>query len=265
MAVFTLAPMPETALPCPPALQPRWALFLDVDGSLLDFASRPDAVEVPEGLVPALAQLSRALDGAVALVSGRPLDQLDALFAPLRLPGAGLHGLQVREDIEAAPPAVDTPAEFAHVLDRAQAIVDQHPGALVEDKGCTLAFHWRNAPAAAAPFHALAQDALGLLPHYRPQPGHLVLELRPDGFDKGSAIRQLMTRPVFAGRIPVFIGDDLTDEHGFIAVNALDGISVLVGDRTPTDARYRLDHPQALRKWLADAADRLQLEKEPHA
>lgn len=257
--------MHEPDLPRPPDLAPEWALFLDVDGSLLDFAARPDAVEVPAGLVPALSHLAEALDGALALVSGRPLDQLDALFAPLRLPGAGLHGLQVRDDAQGGLPAVDAPAEFAHVLERARGIVERYPGALVEDKGCTLAFHWRNAPDAAAPFHALAQEALALMPHYRPQPGQQVLELRPDGFDKGGAIRELMTRPAFAGRVPVFIGDDLTDEHGFIAVNALQGISVLVGDRAPSDAHYRVDSPQALREWLSEAADRLYSSKETHA
>lgn len=257
--------MSETALSRPPEPAPEWALFLDVDGSLLDFAPRPDSVHVPEGLVPALAQLAQALDGALALVSGRALEQLDALFEPLRLPGAGLHGLQLRDDAGSRPPAVESPPAFDDVRARAAAVAAQHPGALVEDKGCTLALHWRNAPAAEPAFHALAAHALVELPHYRAQPGYCVLELRPDGFDKGGAIRHLMTRPAFAGRVPVFIGDDLTDEHGFAAVNALGGVSVLVGDRSPTDARYRIDSPQALRAWLGDAALRLHSSKETPA
>ena len=254
MRPFMIAFMLDTPLPPPPPPSPDWALFLDVDGSILDFAATPDAVHVPDGLVDALGRLSDALGGALALVSGRPLEQLDALFAPLRLPGAGLHGLQVRDDASPGAAAIDAPPALAQLAAQAHAIAAQYPGALVEDKGCTLALHWRNAPEAAPAFHALAANALELLPHYRPQPGQQVLELRPDGFDKGGAIRHLMQRAPFAGRCPVFVGDDLTDEHGFIAVNALSGLSVIVGDRRPTDATHRLTAPQALRDWLHAAA-----------
>ncbi|HEY4554863.1 MAG TPA: trehalose-phosphatase, partial [Lysobacter sp.] len=149
------------------------------------------------------------------------------------------------------------PPALARLAAEARAVAARYPGAVVEDKGSTLALHWRGAPDAAAAFHALAMQGLASLPHYRPQPGKQVLELRPDGFDKGSAIAELMRHAPFAGRRPVFVGDDLTDEHGFIAVNALHGVSVLVGDRAPTDATHRIEHPQALRDWLHVAASRL--------
>lgn len=259
--------MMHNDLPLPPLPDRDWALFLDVDGSLLDFAPHPDEVHVPDDLVDALARLHGALGGALALVSGRSLPQLDALFSPLRLPGAGLHGLQLRDRPDAEVEVHEAPDALAAIRDRAQAIALRHPGALVEDKGATLAFHWR-APgsAAAAPeFDALAREALAALPHYRLQPGNHVLELRPDGYDKGGAIRHLLDTGPFRGRTPVFVGDDLTDEHGFDAVNALGGVSVLVGTRMPTAARTRIDTPALLREWLLDAADRFGRTDPSHA
>ncbi|GHA80594.1 trehalose-phosphatase [Cognatilysobacter bugurensis] len=250
--------MMQTDLPLPPAPARDWALFLDVDGSLLDFAPRPDDVHVPDDLVDALARLRDALDGALALVSGRPLAQLDALFSPLHLPGAGLHGLELRDRPGATPDLHDAPEALDGIAERAQEIASRHPGALVENKGSTLAFHWRasGAAAAAPEFEALAHEALDSLPHYHLQPGNHVLELRPDGYDKGGAIRHLLETDTFRGRTPVFIGDDLTDEHGFEAVNELGGVSVLVGTRTPTAARTRIDSPTRLRAWLLEAAER---------
>lgn len=254
--------MSHLTLPPPPVPASNWALFLDVDGSLLDFAPTPDAVHVPDNLVDALARLHDALAGALALVSGRSLRQLDALFSPLRLPGAGLHGLELRDTPHATLEHLPPPAELVAVREQAERIAALHPGALVEDKGPTLALHWRapDAASAAAEFAALVEQALVALPHYRAQPGDHVLELRPDGFDKGGAIRHLLDTGAFRGRLPVFIGDDLTDEHGFAAVNAQGGISVLVGARTPTGARFRIADPAALRAWLLDAAHRLHAE-----
>lgn len=251
--------MTHMPLPPPPAPASDWALFLDVDGSLLDFAPTPDAVHVPDNLVDALACLHESLSGALALVSGRSLEQLDGLFSPLRLPGAGLHGLELRDTPDATLEHMPPPDELAAVREQAAAIAARHPGALVEDKGPTLALHWRasGATAAASEFATLAERALEALPHYRLQPGNHVLELRPDGFDKGGAIRHLLETDTFRGRTPVFIGDDLTDEHGFAAVNAQGGLSVLVGTRAPTDARFRIDSPTALRAWLLEAAARL--------
>lgn len=243
-----------TRLPPPPTPTYDWALFLDVDGTLLDFASSPDGVHVPADLIEDLRRLHKALDGALALVSGRRVEAIDALFAPLQLPAIGLHGLQRhnggRDDH--APPH-----QFASVLAAARDLAAKYPGALVEDKGIAIALHWRNAPAAEEPLHEFASSALIELPGYCLQPGSDVLELRPDGHDKGDAIASLMETGSFRERIPVFIGDDLTDEYGFDAVNARHGISVLVGTRGNTAATYGLHDPPAVRAWLRTAVSRL--------
>jgi trehalose 6-phosphate phosphatase len=239
-----------TRLPPPPPAH-DWALFLDVDGTLLDFAPSPDSAHVPAALIDDLRRLLDALDGALALVSGRRVETLDTLFAPLRLPAIGLHGLQRRNGApckHAAPPAL------ASVLAAARDLAAKYPGALVEDKGITIALHWRNAPAAEEPLHEFASSALIDLPGYCLQPGHDVLELRPDGHDKGDAIAALLETADFRNRVPVFIGDDLTDEHGFDAVNARHGISILVGTRANSAATHALHDPAAVREWLREAA-----------
>jgi trehalose 6-phosphate phosphatase len=247
-------------LPPPPTPSRNWGLFLDVDGTLIDLASTPEAVHVPSGLIGDLRLLHETLDGALVLVSGRRIETLDALFAPLQLPAIGLHGLQRRNgNIDER----DAPPRLSLVLAAARELAAKFPGALVEDKGITIALHWRNASAAEEPLHEFASSALIELPGYRLQPGHDVIELRPDGHNKGDAIAaQLMTLP-FRSRTPVFIGDDLTDEHGFDLVNARHGITVLVGERRSTAATFSLHDPAAVRAWLHEAA--LLLPREPVA
>lgn len=243
-----------TALPSPPPLPDDAALFLDVDGCLLPFAPRPDAVEVPPALVERLVVLQTALGGALALVSGRNLATLDRLFAPAGFAAAGLHGVERRRagDVGAAG---HVPQALMQVRDAALALVDAHPGALLEDKGAAIALHWRmvapaGIPAAAAALRVFAETALARLPGYQLQPGDHVIELRPQHADKGSAIVGFLEEAPFAGRVPVFAGDDLTDEPGFRAVNARGGISILVGDRPGSAARFRLPDPAAVHAWL---------------
>lgn len=250
------APAP-LALPAPPPLQGDRALFLDIDGCLLDFADRPEDVVVPAGLHAHVATLRDALDGALALVSGRPLDQIDALFPGLRLEAAGLHGLQLRSRAGRPPPAPPPAAALTRVRAAAEQVAREHPGAWIEDKGIALAFHWRAAPQARRALEAVAATAAAELPGYRPLHGNCVLELRPDGHHKGSAIEQLMQAPPFAGRVPVFAGDDFTDEDGFMTINGLGGHSIIVGGRRPTTARHALSDTAALRAWLAEGARRL--------
>ncbi|MDI9238854.1 trehalose-phosphatase [Lysobacter sp. LF1] len=237
-------------LPAPPAITPDWALFLDVDGTLLDFADAPGDVLVQPELIDVLAVLHGRLDGALALVSGRTLVQLDELFAPLHLPAAGLHGLERRDDghisRDARPPALDG------VLAAARSLAAKFPGARIEDKGVAVALHWRGAPAAEEPLREFASSALIDLPGYHLQPGNNVLELRPDGAHKGEAVVDLLALPPFKGRRPVFVGDDLTDEHAFTAVASHGGFGVLVGPRQPTAARYALHDPAAVRAWLEE-------------
>ncbi len=233
----------------PPSPADDWALFLDVDGCLLDFSDTPDGVIVPPSLPARLDALAQRLGGALALVSGRTLAGLDRLFAPLRLPAAGLHGLERRHDgIHVASPAA--PVALAEVRDEALRLADRYPGAVIEDKGAAIALHWRTAPQAATDFSAFAANALRRLPGYRLQHGNHVVELRLDSADKGDAIAAFLDEAPFRDRLPVFAGDDLTDEHGFDVVNARGGVSVLVGAREPSTARWHLRDPAAVHEWL---------------
>ncbi|MHA1108606.1 MAG: trehalose-phosphatase [Alphaproteobacteria bacterium] len=237
-----------THLPRPDA---RWALFLDVDGTLVEFAPTPDAVKVGRRLVDLLDRLNATLGGAVALVSGRPIAKLDELFAPLRLPAAGNHGLE-RRDMSGnlTAPGVE-PASLDPVRSAFERFADENIGIVVEDKGASVALHYRLAPEAAAAVESLADDVLrDLGPGFRIQRGKMLVELRPDGADKGSAIESFMADPPFAGRVPVFIGDDVTDEDGFAAVNRMGGFSIRVGRPNGSVAGWRVADIGAVLDWL---------------
>lgn len=242
------------ALPPPPPIDDGCALFLDVDGTLLDFAPSPEGVHVPDHVRPALTALHKRLEGALALISGRSLATLDALLAPPVMAAAGLHGLERRHG-RRGHRAPRPPAALARVRGEAERLVARHPGAIVEDKGAALALHWRAAPQAGSELQAFANAVLPRLPGYRLQPGNQVLELRPAEHkggraDKGAAIHAFMDEPPFAGRRPVFAGDDVTDEAGFAAVNARDGISVLVGPPRESAAHFALAGPAEVHAWI---------------
>lgn len=236
--------------PPPLLLDDACALFLDVDGTLLEFAAHPAGVLLDAALRDVLAQLHQRLHGALALVSGRPIAQLDFLFAPLRLPAAGLHGHQLRHVLGGSSPNALPAADLWKMRQEADRLGAANPGLLVEDKGPGLALHWRAAPWTGNAAVAFAQDWIPRLPGYRLQPGDHVIEFVPDGSDKGSAIVALLAQPPFRGRLPVFVGDDLTDEYGFAAVHRLGGWGVLVGDRAVSDARYALPDIAAVHAWL---------------
>jgi len=245
---------PATSLPPPPRLRaPEVALFLDVDGTLLEIEREPDAVHVPERLCRILEQLQSASGGALALVSGRSLDQLDRLFSPLRLSAAGLHGLERRNvgiKIERAAP---DPAAFERARRRLAAFADAHEGVLLEDKGLTLALHYRKVPEladaavrAAETAVAESEGALVLLQ------GKMVCELKPPGVDKGRAIAAFLDELPFAGRRAVFAGDDVTDETGFATINQRGGVSIRIGDGQPTAAVFGLPNVTAMHAWLLE-------------
>ena len=245
--------MLKASISPPPALDPACALFLDVDGTLVGFAAQPEDVRLPPGVRDWIARIGERLDGAVALVSGRPLAQLDQLFAPLRLPAAGLHGTQLRRGAGEPAQAGET-APWLHELHvQAMRFAHAHPGVRVEAKGQALALHWRNAPDAAQAVDAFARAQLPRLPGVRLQPGNHVIELVSANHDKGSAIAALMSTTPFAGRRPVFVGDDLTDEHGFAAAARLGGHGILVGTRSDSQARYALANVAAVHDWLRAA------------
>lgn len=229
-------------------------MFLDVDGCLLEFADAPDRVVMPLGLRECLHTLSLRLDGALALVSGRSLEALDGLFWPLRLPAAGLHGLERRSrNGQVHAPAASQ--QLRRLCAEAEVLAIGHRGAVVENKHAGFALHWRAAPDAADTMRAFAEHALSQLPDFRLQHGDQVAELLPIGGDKGSAIEAFLDETPFAGRHPVFAGDDLTDEAGFRVVNAREGTSVLVGARSGSAAACRLDSPADVRAWLGMGAD----------
>lgn len=238
----------------PPLLDTRCALFLDVDGTLIEFADDPACVHLLPQVREDIGRISGRLDGAVALVSGRPLSQLDALFAPLQLPAAGLHGHQMRASQHAEQAAQLAPEWLHELHQKAMVYAHARPGVLVEDKGVSLALHWRGAPELGEEITRLAHEHLPSDAGYRLQPGDHVIEYVPAGADKGRAVEQLMQYATFKGRTPVYVGDDLTDEYGFAAANALGGWSVLVGARESTAAGWRLRDPAAVHAWLRDNA-----------
>jgi len=235
----------------PPPPRPDWALFLDIDGTLLDIAPRPDAVIVPAPLRDNLGALSRSL-GAVALLSGRPLSGIDALFAPLVLPAAGQHGAEVRNGAERLTSA-PLPSLRALVPPFRQ-FADANPGIVVEDKGNSIAVHFRQAPGLADAVRALADRLAGSVTDLEVMPAKMAVDIKPRGTTKSDAIAWFMARTPFAGRVPVFLGDDRTDESGFAAVNDRNGISVKVGGRSGTAARFFIESPVAVREWIAGLA-----------
>jgi trehalose 6-phosphate phosphatase len=239
-----------------PSFAADWAFFLDVDGTLLEFATRPQEVRVEAELLELLARLRAATGGALALVSGRSVEDIDRLFAPLALPAAGQHGTELR----AADGTVRRHAPSIEKLGRAAAglvsLTAAHAGLVLENKGMTLALHYRLAPA----LRALAERemrsiAAGLGDAFELQTGKFVIEIKPSGKDKGSAIAEFAGEAPFAGRRPVFIGDDLTDEPGFDVVNRIGGHSVKVGSGI-TRARWHLFDAAAVRRWLASYVER---------
>lgn len=243
--------------PPPPLLDDACALFLDVDGTLIEFAERPDAVTLLPEVREAIGRISDRLEGAVALVSGRPLAQLDALFAPLDLPAAGLHGHQVRNADGTVHDSSDSESttDWLHALhQQAMRFAHGHPGVLVEDKGPSMALHWRGAPHAANEVRAFAERHVRGNARYRLQPGDHVVEFVPVGSDKGRAVRRMTQYLPFRGRLPVFVGDDLTDEHGFDAANRMHGWSVLVGERDPSAAVFQLQDIRSVHAWLRENA-----------
>lgn len=231
------------------------ALFLDFDGTLVEIAPSPEGVHLDRRVAPALTVLRDQLGGALALVSGRPIGFLDEVLAPHRFDIAGLHGAQIRVDDELRSQA-DAHEGMRGALRDLVRFANSHVGIIVEDKRISAALHWRLAPSLESEALSLMRDiARRMGPGIRLQEGKAVAELVPAGASKGSAIAWLMATPTYAGRQPVFIGDDITDEDGFKAVNAMGGVSVRIGADRESHATCRLASPTALRHILLEAAD----------
>lgn len=229
----------------------RHAFFLDVDGTLIELAAHPDAVRVPAGLIDILARLDARCGGAVALVSGRTIARLDALLSPLRLAAAGVHGAEMRR---AGAPAVQCrPPLAARLRDRILALAAASGGLLVEDKGAALAVHYRTRPELSVPLRAALDALVAGEEQVVVLPGHFVYEVKGAGCDKGTAVADLLAGGPFRGRVPVFVGDDVTDEAGFHAAAAHGGLAVSVGRAVP-GADAVLDTPGDVRAVLAHVA-----------
>jgi trehalose 6-phosphate phosphatase len=230
----------------------RAALFLDVDGTLLDIAATPDGVVVPDGLAATIARLEQSLGGALAIVTGRTLADLDRLFYPLRTRAAGVHGAEMRfapdeaaVETQAARPLPDSLwREFA-------AVTSAFPGVLAENKHYSVTAHYRAAPQAAAPLRMALQRLLErrAWDDFELTDALFAYELKPSGVNKGEAVRRFLQRPPFVGRRPMFVGDDESDEFGFRSVADHRGYAFAVGV-----ARPEVDHvfadPATVRLWL---------------
>jgi trehalose 6-phosphate phosphatase len=226
------------------------AILLDVDGTILDLAPTPAEVRVPPSLRQTLARLWDSTRGALAFVSGRPISALDVIFSPLLFPTIGGHGAELRTVAGASPERPRRPLDSS-VKRKFAAIAEADPGIIVEDKGYSLALHYRLAPdqedfvrdAAAAIFASLPTAPIELL-H-----GKSMVEIKQVGFNKASAVRELMMHSPFAGRQPLFIGDDITDQDVFAIMQEFDGIAISVGEKLPGVEHY-FERPADVRRWL---------------
>jgi trehalose 6-phosphate phosphatase len=234
----------------PPPLDPqRHALFLDFDGSIVDFAPTPDTVIVKPGTIELLDEAGRRLGGALAIVTGRRVADVDRHLAPLVLPASGVHGREFRPrmgDMRDDPPPPDIERARRRLAD---ALARDDPVDL-EDKGSAIVLHFRRHPEARARAGELARMAIEGLDSLHVMAGHSIFEILQRGVTKGRALRRFMRRPPFAGRIPVFVGDDLTDEDGLRAAAAEGGFGVKIGP-DETDASYRLTDTEAVHSWLS--------------
>ncbi len=224
-------------------------LFLDFDGTLVDIASRPELVQFDSTTLTLVSALRKTLGNAIAIVTGREISDIDQFLAPLVLPVAGVHG-QVRRNASGRIEMGDVDHQaIAEVSSRLGIFVAREPGLLLESKAGAVAVHYRARPELGELCHSEAVSAIAMHPDLQVVRGNMVVEVKSRGYSKGTAIRAFMREPPFAGRRPVFAGDDLTDEDGFAAVNALDGISIKVGPGA-TAASYRIARPQQFLAWL---------------
>ena len=251
---------PVTSEPLPQA-NPDWALFLDFDGTLTDIADSPDEVRLSPRLVPTLQLLFEGFGGALAIVSGRPLEQIDALLAPLSMPTAGLHGLERRGTDGKTIRFKSDPSALAPVREGLVKFTQPINGLVLEDKKYSLALHYRQCPEhqqlcldAVKALVSEAEDSLEILP------GKMVYEVKPRGMDKGRAVQEFLTEAPFIGHPPLFIGDDVTDEAGFALSNSLGGTSIRVGADTATCAQFHIATVAGLLTWLERMANEIRRE-----
>jgi trehalose 6-phosphate phosphatase len=239
-----------------PSAPGKLALFIDVDGTLLEIVARPDDVRVDQALLGQLRRIQRGLGGAVALLSGRPIEQLSRLFAPLDLPMAGLHGMERRAADGRVTVVGVPPVAMDHAREVLRRLVCEHPGLVLEDKARSVAVHYRRVPGLESLVAQACEDVVAQLgADFHVQHGLLVREIKARAADKGTALREFMAEQPFIDRRPVAIGDDVTDVDAFLAAELCGGYSIAVGDRVR--GRLRLPGPRALRAWLTMLAERV--------
>jgi trehalose 6-phosphate phosphatase len=243
-------PARSTGLPAPDV---RWAYFFDIDGTLADLAPTPSEVRLEHDLHQLIRDLYQDTGGALALISGRAIDSVDSIFGTPHLPVAGHHGLERRNAAGKISRHDGTSEKLEQARARLADVASRHDGLTLEDKGFSLALHYRAAPALASFAHRTVRAVHGHMgPEYTVLTGKRIIELKPSGKDKGEAVLEFMDEEPFRGRVPVFVGDDLTDEHGFAVVNSLGGHSIKVGSGR-TAARWRLRDVRDVRLWLEKA------------
>ena len=252
------AALPET-VPVPRSLVPHLrdcAVLLDIDGTLLDLAPTPREVWVPPGLAKTLSRLLVRTGGALALVSGRSLNDIDLIFAPDQFPAVGGHGAEMRIDSESEAVAAHAPPMDKELKRRLAAIAKLSPGILLEDKGYSLALHYRLAPHAEKAIYEAVSLIRADLPNAPIEvlPGKCVCEIKHSGFTKATGVLELMTHEPFKGRRPFFIGDDVTDESVFAIMPDLHGLAFSVGRRAKGVAGH-FDSPSDVREFLAHLLD----------
>jgi trehalose 6-phosphate phosphatase len=236
--------------PLPPFPRSDWAYFFDIDGTLIDFADTPSSVQVSDEVRRLLERLYQCAGGAVALMSGRTIAEVDRLFPAVQLPVAGQHGVERRNAAGVYSRHAAPTERFERARERLTAAIADKPGLLLEDKGVSLALHYRRVPELADFVQRTMEEVLPQLAgQYSLQAGKSVVEMKPAGKDKGLAVREFLEEPPFMDRAPVFVGDDDTDEYGFLVVNQLGGHSIKVGVGA-TAARWRLPDVEAVRQWL---------------
>ena len=243
----------------PPVLLGQAALFLDFDGTLVPLAPRPQDIQVPSWVVPVLDRLRLQLGGALAVVSGRPLAQIDAFLHPLRLPGAGVHGVERR--LIDGRVRVHAGMPPAAVLQAAQSLVELHPELMLERKPGGLALHYRGQPQLASLCRRTLESVVAEHDDWDVMPGDCVVEVKQSRVSKGAALRAFLAEPAFIGRVPVYVGDDVSDEDGIRQAQASGGFGVKVGGNSSL-AQYRLPDPQAVGRWLVVSAEAMQPFKE---
>jgi trehalose 6-phosphate phosphatase len=242
------------SVPVPGAILPhldKCALLFDIDGTLIDLAPTPDGIHIPPDLPPRLRDLWRRTSGALALVSGRMISDIDEIMKPVQLPAVGGHGAEIRLLASGDVQAAEVRPMDPHLKKRFTAIGNYAPGILIEDKGYSLALHYRLAPEAERYIFDSVAAIRADLPEAPIEVlnGKFVVEIKHEGFSKATAVRALMQQEPFAGRRPIFLGDDVTDESVFAIMGDIDGIAYSVGRKAQGVAGH-FDSPHDVRQWL---------------